>query len=268
MDCKYFTWVDEIDGGWEGLSRVLIGRISEKPNGRISTEDMDAAQLGATREIDLQIMKKMRKIHGEIKTARISLDIGSELSATKLRFSGPASGPPAKFLAPLLGKQKYRIRTLACCCSILKLNEVCAEQGKPDAELNLWGWHQITILLTVLILILTLILKLLLLIQVPSRWVKDLLSSKSVGASTAFDNQPNRFPKLNANFELKSGLTNLLHKFYGRPGKDLIKHIKDFEVICATTRRIGGDKDVVKAFTLSFYLDDRAKDCTTLCLPK
>ncbi|MED6143459.1 hypothetical protein PIB30_006411 [Stylosanthes scabra] len=40
------------------------------------------------------------------------------------------------------------------------------------------------------------------------------------GASTAFDNQPNQFPELNANFELKSGLINLLPKFCGRPGED------------------------------------------------
>ncbi|MED6111105.1 hypothetical protein PIB30_049480 [Stylosanthes scabra] len=71
MDCKYFAWVDEIDGGWEGLSQVLIGRTSEKPNGRTGTEDTDAGQLGATREIDLQIMKKKMKIHGGIKTVRM-----------------------------------------------------------------------------------------------------------------------------------------------------------------------------------------------------
>ncbi|MED6221075.1 hypothetical protein PIB30_050969 [Stylosanthes scabra] len=40
------------------------------------------------------------------------------------------------------------------------------------------------------------------------------------GASTAFDNQTARFPELNANFELKSGLINLLPKFHGRPGED------------------------------------------------
>ncbi|MED6218498.1 hypothetical protein PIB30_027154 [Stylosanthes scabra] len=34
-------------------------------------EDMDLAQLGATREIDLKIIMKMRKIHGEIKTVRV-----------------------------------------------------------------------------------------------------------------------------------------------------------------------------------------------------
>ncbi|MED6182938.1 hypothetical protein PIB30_033344 [Stylosanthes scabra] len=53
MDCKYFVWVDEIDGGWEGLSRALIGRTSENPNGRIGAEYTDVAQAIATREIDL-----------------------------------------------------------------------------------------------------------------------------------------------------------------------------------------------------------------------
>ncbi|MED6178312.1 hypothetical protein PIB30_106368, partial [Stylosanthes scabra] len=68
------------------------------------------------------------------------------------------------------------------------------------------------------------------------------------GANTAFDNQPNRFPKLKTNFELNSRLINLLRKFYGRPSEDPIKHIKDFEVICATTRSTGGDEDTVEAF--------------------
>ncbi|MED6188241.1 hypothetical protein PIB30_084146, partial [Stylosanthes scabra] len=70
---------------------------------------------------------------------------------------------------------------------------------------------------------------------VPSPWVKDLLLSKSAVASTAFDNQPNRFSELNAKFELKS-------------------------VIYATTRRTNGDEDAVKAFAFPFSLDDKAKD--------
>ncbi|MED6178125.1 hypothetical protein PIB30_104700 [Stylosanthes scabra] len=71
MECKYFVWVDEIDGGWEGLSRALIGRTSEKQSSRTEAEDIDLAQLGATREVDLKIIMKMRKIHGEIKTVRV-----------------------------------------------------------------------------------------------------------------------------------------------------------------------------------------------------
>ncbi|MED6153830.1 hypothetical protein PIB30_105914, partial [Stylosanthes scabra] len=35
------------------------------------------------------------------------------------------------------------------------------------------------------------------------------------GASTALENQPSKYPELNANFELKSGLINLLPKFHG-----------------------------------------------------
>ncbi|MED6115608.1 hypothetical protein PIB30_092302 [Stylosanthes scabra] len=51
MYCKYFVWVDEIDGGWEGLSRALIGRTTEKQSCRTEAEeDIDAAQFGATCE--------------------------------------------------------------------------------------------------------------------------------------------------------------------------------------------------------------------------
>ncbi|MED6213040.1 N-acetyltransferase 9 [Stylosanthes scabra] len=63
------------------------------------------------------------------------------------------------------------------------------------------------------------------------------------GASITMENQPARYPKLNDNFELKSSLINLLPRFHGFPREVSIKHLKDFEVICGTTRRIGGDED-------------------------
>ncbi|MED6175891.1 hypothetical protein PIB30_082603, partial [Stylosanthes scabra] len=145
-----------------------------------------------------------------------------------------------------------RLQTLVCCCSILKLNELYAEQGKPGAELNLRGWHQITDATNPYRFVST--------PTSASDQVVPLTSTFTMGerftlkqierASTTFDNQPNRFPKLNANFEQKSGLINLLPKFYGRLGEYLIKHIKDFEVIYATTRRTSGDEDAVKAFAL------------------
>ncbi|MED6160587.1 hypothetical protein PIB30_052795 [Stylosanthes scabra] len=72
------------------------------------------------------------------------------------------------------------------------------------------------------------------------------------GVSTAFDNQPNRFPELNANFQLKNSVADRV--------KTPSSTSKDFEVISATTRRTDGDDDVVKAFALLFSLDDRAKD--------
>ncbi|MED6214946.1 hypothetical protein PIB30_108388 [Stylosanthes scabra] len=42
--------------------------------------------------------------------------------------------------------------------------------------------------------------------------------------------------------------------------EDPIKHMKDFDVICATTRITGSNEDVVKAFTLPFSLEGKAKD--------
>ncbi|MED6149099.1 hypothetical protein PIB30_059238 [Stylosanthes scabra] len=50
----------------------------------------------------------------------------------------------------------------------------------------------------------------------------------------------------------------------GFPEEDPIKNLKDFEVICATTRRIGGNEDAVKAFALPFFLEGKAKDCEGL----
>ncbi|MED6201480.1 hypothetical protein PIB30_095505 [Stylosanthes scabra] len=88
------------------------------------------------------------------------------------------------------------------------------------------------------------------------------------GASTTFDNQPNRFPELNANFELKSGLTNLLPKFYVRPGEDPIKHIKDFEVIYAPLEGPVVTKTLLKhSLYHSLWMTER-RTGTTLYLPK
>ncbi|MED6177914.1 hypothetical protein PIB30_102631, partial [Stylosanthes scabra] len=42
--------------------------------------------------------------------------------------------------------------------------------------------------------------------------------------------------------------------------KDPIKHLKDFEVVCATTRRTGGDEPGVMAFAFLFSLEGKAKD--------
>ncbi|MED6114236.1 hypothetical protein PIB30_078470 [Stylosanthes scabra] len=54
------------------------------------------------------------------------------------------------------------------------------------------------------------------------------------GAGMTLENQPVRFPELNENFELKSGLINLLPT--------------------------GGDENAMKAFAFPFSLEGRAKD--------
>ncbi|MED6210816.1 hypothetical protein PIB30_067699 [Stylosanthes scabra] len=53
--------------------------------------------------------------------------------------------------------------------------------------------------------------------------VPRLMLKQLGGASIALENQPTRYSELNANFELKSGLINLLPKFHGLPGKILSK---------------------------------------------
>ncbi|MED6175195.1 hypothetical protein PIB30_076067 [Stylosanthes scabra] len=55
-------------------------------------------------------------------------------------------------------------------------------------------------------------------------------------------------------------LPRITLKQMGGASEDSIKHLNDFDVICATTQRTGGDEDVVKAFAFPFSLEGRAKD--------
>ncbi|KAL4373212.1 hypothetical protein AHAS_Ahas05G0059200, partial [Arachis hypogaea] len=65
---------------------------------------------------------------------------------------------------------------------------------------------------------------------------------------------------LDPNFELKPGTINLLPKYNGLPGKDPLKHLKDFQVACATARRHGADEAVVLVFAFPFSLEEKAKE--------
>ncbi|XP_052113820.1 uncharacterized protein LOC107474810 [Arachis duranensis] len=67
-------------------------------------------------------------------------------------------------------------------------------------------------------------------------------------------------PNLNANFELKTALINLLPKFHGLPAQDPIRHLKDFHRICSTTRREGSDEVAIWLFAFPFSLKDKAKE--------
>ncbi|MED6165311.1 hypothetical protein PIB30_098381 [Stylosanthes scabra] len=69
--CKYFAWVDEIDGGWEGLAQALILIANEKPCGLSHPEDNENAQLTRFRDIETKIVMKMKKIHEEIRCVRV-----------------------------------------------------------------------------------------------------------------------------------------------------------------------------------------------------
>ncbi|QHN81948.1 uncharacterized protein DS421_20g691390 [Arachis hypogaea] len=65
---------------------------------------------------------------------------------------------------------------------------------------------------------------------------------------------------LDANFELKTELINLLPKYHGLPGEDPLKRLKDFQVVCSTARRHGSDEIAVMIFAFSFSLEEKAKE--------
>jgi len=67
-------------------------------------------------------------------------------------------------------------------------------------------------------------------------------------------------PKLNADFELKTSLINLLPKFHGLPAQDPIKHLRDFQTACSTARRYGANEVAIWLYAFPFSLEGRAKE--------
>ncbi len=68
MDCKYFVWVDEIDGGWEGLVRALVRKNQDS-----SCSNHEVNLSGQRREIEensVKILLKIGKLQGEIRSIR------------------------------------------------------------------------------------------------------------------------------------------------------------------------------------------------------
>ncbi|XP_016199690.1 uncharacterized protein LOC107640699 [Arachis ipaensis] len=66
--------------------------------------------------------------------------------------------------------------------------------------------------------------------------------------------------ELNANFELKTTLINLLPKFHGLSAQDPIRYLRDFLGVCSTTRREGSDEVAIWLFAFPFSLERRAKE--------
>ena len=64
-----------------------------------------------------------------------------------------------------------------------------------------------------------------------------------------------RYPNLDPNFELKNSLINLFPKYHGLLGQDTIKHLRDFQVSCATARRHGADEITIMVFAFPFSLE-------------
>ncbi|XLU27317.1 hypothetical protein S245_063383, partial [Arachis hypogaea] len=69
-----------------------------------------------------------------------------------------------------------------------------------------------------------------------------------------------RHPNLIADFEMKTALINLLPKFHGLPTQEPIKHLRDFQTACSTTRRHGADQTAVWLYAFPFSLEEKAKE--------
>ena len=64
----------------------------------------------------------------------------------------------------------------------------------------------------------------------------------------------------NTNFELKSGLIQLLPIYHGLYGEDPQKHLKELHIVCASFIPQGVSEDQVKLRDFPFSLRDATKD--------
>ncbi|XP_072076652.1 uncharacterized protein [Arachis hypogaea] len=69
-----------------------------------------------------------------------------------------------------------------------------------------------------------------------------------------------RHPDLNTNFELKTALINLLAKFHRLPAQDPIRHLRDFQGVCSTTRRESSDEDLIEREFLDKFFAPEVTD--------
>ncbi|XP_057744910.1 uncharacterized protein LOC130962759 [Arachis stenosperma] len=69
-----------------------------------------------------------------------------------------------------------------------------------------------------------------------------------------------RHPNLAADFELKTALINLLPKFHGLPTQEPIKHLRNFQTACSTTRQHGVDEVTIWLYAFPFSLEEKARE--------
>ncbi|QHO28053.1 uncharacterized protein DS421_7g213310 [Arachis hypogaea] len=80
MDCKYFVWVDEIAGGWEGLARALVRKNQDS-----SCSNHEVNLTGQRKEIQensVKILLKIGKLQGEIRTISFLVSMMMNLEAS------------------------------------------------------------------------------------------------------------------------------------------------------------------------------------------
>ena len=67
------------------------------------------------------------------------------------------------------------------------------------------------------------------------------------------------YPNLDASFELRSGLIQLLLTFHGLAREDPHKHLKEFHVVCSSLKPQGILEEQIKLQTFPFSLADLVK---------
>ena len=68
------------------------------------------------------------------------------------------------------------------------------------------------------------------------------------------------YPDLDASFELRCGLIQLLPIFRGLAGEDPHKYLKEFHVVCSSMKPQGISEEQIKLRAFPFSLADLAKD--------
>ncbi|GMJ15247.1 hypothetical protein HRI_005193900 [Hibiscus trionum] len=68
------------------------------------------------------------------------------------------------------------------------------------------------------------------------------------------------FPNGETSYVLKTGLIHLLPTFHGLPTENPHKHLKEFHMVCLSTKPQGVSDDQIKLRAFSFSLADIAKD--------
>ncbi|KAL0361402.1 UNVERIFIED_CONTAM: hypothetical protein Sradi_3824700 [Sesamum radiatum] len=94
--------------------------------------------------------------------------------------------------------------------------------------------------------------------------IMTIIPERSIKEMTSLDlnQQPLciEYPRLEVDFELKSGLIHLLSTFRGLAGEDPHKHLKEFHVVCSGIRPQGITIEQVKLRAFPFSLAEQAKD--------
>lgn len=87
----------------------------------------------------------------------------------------------------------------------------------------------------------------------PECTLKDLVASEFAQHSLCII-----YSKMIGNFELQTRLIHLLLIFYGLANMDQHKYIKEFPVMCCSTRPNGVTKEQLNLTTISFSMKDDA----------